>query len=119
VLPEAEALSGANKRVSNILSKLKKDIQSQAIDPTLFENSAEQDLFDQLLLANEKVAALAQDANYTAILKYLAKLQVSVDTFFDKVLVMTDDEARRENRLLLLKKLRELFLYVADIALLQ
>jgi len=32
---------------------------------------------------------------------------------------MTDEKPLRENRLLLLKKLRELFLHVADIAYLQ
>lgn len=39
--------------------------------------------------------------------------------FFDKVMVMVDDKELRLNRLTMLEKLRELFLRVADISLLQ
>ena len=39
--------------------------------------------------------------------------------FFDKVMVMVDDKELRINRLTMLEKLRELFLRVADISLLQ
>jgi glycyl-tRNA synthetase beta chain len=49
----------------------------------------------------------------------LAKLREPVDAFFDHVMVMVDDSKKRENRLLMLKNLRALFLQVADIALLQ
>ncbi|WP_252494570.1 hypothetical protein, partial [Escherichia coli] len=42
-----------------------------------------------------------------------------VDAFFDKVMVMVDDKELRINRLTMLEKLRELFLRVADISLLQ
>jgi glycyl-tRNA synthetase beta chain len=42
-----------------------------------------------------------------------------VDAFFDSVMVMAEDEAVRVNRLTLLSKLRELFLQVADISVLQ
>jgi glycyl-tRNA synthetase beta chain len=49
----------------------------------------------------------------------LAQLRKPIDDFFDQVMVMTDDKPRRENRILLLSKLRSLFLQVADIALLQ
>ena len=42
-----------------------------------------------------------------------------MDAFFDKVMVMADDQELRVNRLTLLSKLRELFLQVADISLLQ
>ncbi|MEY4474657.1 MAG: glycyl-tRNA synthetase beta subunit, partial [Pseudomonadota bacterium] len=46
-------------------------------------------------------------------------LRETVDTFFDSVMVMAEDDAIRINRLTLLSKLRELFLQVADISLLQ
>lgn len=49
----------------------------------------------------------------------LAKLREPVDAFFDKVMVMVDDKELRLNRLTMLEKLRELFLRVADISLLQ
>ncbi|MCP6491089.1 hypothetical protein NL519_33620, partial [Klebsiella pneumoniae] len=46
-------------------------------------------------------------------------LREPVDAFFDKVMVMVDDKELRINRLTMLEKLRELFLRVADISLLQ
>jgi glycyl-tRNA synthetase beta chain len=42
-----------------------------------------------------------------------------VDQFFEDVMVMADDEALKNNRLALLNNLREQFLHVADISLLQ
>lgn len=48
----------------------------------------------------------------------LVELRESVDVFFDKVMVMVDDKELRINRLIMLEKLRELFLRVADISLL-
>lgn len=117
--PEAENLSVANKRVSNILSKYTEEIQAQDIDSALFDSQAEQDLAKQLLTQENKIAALSAQGDYTNALSELAKLRQPVDQFFDKVLVMDEDKKKRENRLLLLKKLRTLFLHVADVALLQ
>jgi glycyl-tRNA synthetase beta chain len=118
-LPEADALLAANKRVSNILAKYKDEITATDVDPNLFEDNAEKLLFEKLMSASHQISSLSKNADYTNILKNLATLRIPVDGFFDKVLVMTDDKARRENRLLLLKKLRELFLHVADVALIQ
>ncbi len=118
-LPDSDALAEANKRVSNILSKYKENISALDINPLLFENDAERNLYESLNVASETVNKLSKITDYTNILKNLAALRESVDIFFDKVLVMTEDKSIRENRLLLLKKLRELFLHVADVALLQ
>ena len=52
-------------------------------------------------------------------LTLLAGLRDVVDTFFEKVMVMAEDEALRLNRLTLLSRLRNLFLEVADISVLQ
>ena len=49
----------------------------------------------------------------------LAELRQPVDTFFDDVMVMTEDEQLRDNRLALLNALHGLFLRVADISRLQ
>jgi glycyl-tRNA synthetase beta chain len=118
-LPQAEALSSANKRVSNILAKYEQKIAVNKIDSALFEHDAERVLADKLAKQRATVASLSSSAQYDDVLKQLAHLREPVDAFFDKVLVMTEDKPRRENRLLLLKELRELFLHVADIALLQ
>jgi glycyl-tRNA synthetase beta chain len=52
-------------------------------------------------------------------LRRLASLRGAVDTFFDKVMVMTEDESLKQNRLALLNSLSKLFLGAADISRLQ
>lgn len=116
-LSEAEALSVANKRVSNILEK--QTLEQNAINPALFEHDAERTLFDKLEQKQKSIQASCENGEYENVLKQLADLRQPVDDFFDHVMVMTEDKPRRENRIVLLSKLRKLFLQVADIALLQ
>lgn len=118
-LNESEMLSIANKRVSNILAKYTDVIDAHAINPAFFENSAEQELARQLEEKARTVEALHALREYDKELVQLAELRKPIDDFFDKVMVMTEDKSKRENRILLLSKLRALFLQVADIALLQ
>jgi glycyl-tRNA synthetase beta chain len=66
-----------------------------------------------------QVAPLFRTGNYAAAMKHLAGLRPAVDEFFDKVMVMVDDSAVRDNRLALLNRLGNLFLNVADISRLQ
>lgn len=116
-LPESQALAAANKRVSNILAKCKTP-PAAVVDPVLLTESAEQNLAQELERLTAKVKPLLAVANYTDAMLALAALQKPVDTFFDDVMVMTDNMSVRNNRLALLQKLRELFLDVADISLL-
>lgn len=118
-LAEAETLSGANKRVSNILSKYTDTIDLTMVNPAFFENDAEKQLAEHLAQKSQTVGDLAKSGKYDEVLIRLAELRKPVDDFFDQVMVMTDDKTKRENRILLLKQLRALFLQVADIALLQ
>lgn len=118
-LSASESLSVANKRVSNILNKYTHEIALVDIDETLFETDAERLLGEALKEQQSQISILSGSAQYQKVLTQLAQLREPVDNFFEKVLVMTEDKPRRENRLLMLKKLRALFLQVADIALLQ
>jgi glycyl-tRNA synthetase beta chain len=101
-LPEATSLAAANKRIGNILKKTEQTIPDQ-----------------QLGELNTQVVPLMDSGDYTPALKRLASLRESVDTFFDEVMVMVDDDALRANRLALLQSLNRLFLRVADISRLQ
>lgn len=117
-LDESSALSAANKRVSNLLAKSQGELAKQ-LDPAMFESIAEEVLARELEAKSETVTRLYQAGEYDKVLLALADLRKPVDDFFEQVMVMTDDMPKRENRLLLLSKLRALFLQVADIALLQ
>lgn len=116
-LDEAAALASANKRVSNILAKLDKPVSSD-LNEKLLSEPAEITLAKEVTQMSKKVAPLFAASDYTKALATLAGLRVSVDRFFDDVMVMTDDEKIRNNRLALLQQLRALFLEVADISLL-
>jgi len=116
-LPEAQSLAAANKRIGNILRQAG-DVGAGDIDSALVESGAEQDLLAALRSAEIDIAPLAKARDYVGLLKRLASLREPVDRFFDGVMVMVDDPAKRTNRLRLLARLRGLFLRVADISML-
>lgn len=117
-LPQALALAGANKRVSNILTKQGGDTVGETVDRSLLTDPAEQALAEQISQQADKVLPLFEQGDYAAALTSLASLREPVDNFFDQVMVMAEDEAIRNNRLAMLNQLRNLFLRVADISLL-
>lgn len=118
-LPEAEALAAANKRVKNILTKSEENIPKDAmVDIALLQEKAEKDLETQLSAKEKEISPLVDASDYTEALKALATLRQPVDQFFTDVMVMSDNEALRNNRLRLLHRLRILFLKIADISLL-
>ncbi len=115
-LPEAAALAAANKRVSNILDKLEDGHPFSSVSTDLLREPQEQLLWARLdELAGESQAHLERD-EYTQALACLAPLREPVDAFFDAVLVNAEEAGLRNNRLNLLKDLRQLFLKVADIS---
>lgn len=116
-LPAADALAAANKRVGNILAKVDGSIPS-TVDKALLTEAAELELFDALSSASAQAQASLGNNDYTAALTALAALQQPVDTFFDNVMVNADDASVRANRQALLAQLREQFLQIADISLL-
>lgn len=123
--PEAENLAAANKRVANILRKEGIDSEAAAqreLDPELLREPAEQALAHALDAARQDNAARldgeATQRDYAGALARLSKLQAPVDTFFDAVMVMTDDTALRANRIALLARIKARFDAIADIALL-
>ncbi len=118
LLNESAALSMANKRVSNILSKLDQQ-PSLEVDDKLLTEPAEKQLAAKLRELLKEVEPLLENRNYTAALSSMANLQKHVDDFFDQVMVNTDNELIRNNRQSLLQQLRHLFLQIADISFLQ
>ncbi|CAD6512165.1 glycine--tRNA ligase subunit beta [Candidatus Profftia tarda] len=117
-LPEYTALTIANKRVSKILAKSTEFLE-ETIQISLLKKAAEIKLADSLIVLSDKLKTLCADGLYQEALSELAKLRVPIDTFFEQVMVLDDDEKIRRNRLTLLSNIRDLFLQVADISVLQ
>ncbi|EGT3621157.1 glycine--tRNA ligase subunit beta [Morganella morganii] len=117
-LDEAAALAAANKRVSNILSK-SDDALNDTVLASLMNAPEEIRLAAYVTDLKTQLAPLYAEGKYQEALTELASLRESVDAFFDSVMVMDKDDNIRRNRLTLLNELRNLFLGVADISLLQ
>jgi glycyl-tRNA synthetase beta chain len=117
-MPEAAALAAANKRVANILAKQAPGDVPEGVDSALLREPAEKALAAELDQRVVLTRPLLADGDYAGVLRELAGLRATVDTFFDEVLVNCEEERLRANRFALLARLREAFLGVADISLL-
>ncbi|SJM67764.1 glycine--tRNA ligase subunit beta [Psychrobacter piechaudii] len=117
-LPQAATLAEINKRVANILAKSEGEV-GQSVNESVLAEEAEKTLYQALTVAKTEVAPLQAEAKYNQILQSLATLEAPLTGFFDNVMVNSEDEALKANRLALLKQVRELFLTVADVGELQ
>lgn len=113
-LPEAESLAVANKRIANILRTAGNG--GHQVDPALFEAAEERALHAAINGVGDTHRQHLARRDYRQALQGLAALKSPVDAFFEAVLVMADAPAVRNNRLAQLRRLRELFLDVADLS---
>ena len=116
-LPEAESLAAANKRVSNLLRQAEAKGESFArAELAELREPAEQALHRAIQSTAASANPLFERGDYTGYLKACAVLKAPVDDFFDKVMVMVEDDRLRRGRLALLADLREAMNRVADIS---
>jgi glycyl-tRNA synthetase beta chain len=115
-LDAAPALSASNKRVSNILNKNGRG--NASFDPALLAEAAEIILADSLETVKRTNLTVIAQGNYHDALQGLAQLAGPLDQFFSDIMVMTDDESLKNNRLALLSELQIELGRVADISLL-
>ncbi|MGA7294379.1 MAG: glycine--tRNA ligase subunit beta [Terriglobales bacterium] len=111
-----ESISSAFKRMKNILrqaSEKTKVIAMRAGVGSLREES-EKELAAQIPQTVEKVEKLREAHDYEGALLEIAKLRPAVDKFFDKVMVMVEDDNLRANRLALLQSVVKEFSTIAD-----
>ncbi|MCX8958395.1 glycine--tRNA ligase subunit beta [Erwinia psidii] len=117
-LDASTTLAAANKRVSNILAKSSEPL-NESVQASLLKENEEIQLATYVSALSSKLAPWFAEGRYQDALIELAQLRTAVDNFFEKVMVNAEEREIRINRLTLLAKLRELFLQVADISLLQ
>jgi len=115
VLPEAESLAAANKRVGNILKKAEEAVEAK-VDVKQLKEPAEIALNQALSSVKPQADAAFESGDYTTSLKLLAVLKAPVDDFFDNVMVNVEDPALRANRLALLSQLHATMNRVADLS---
>ena len=114
-LPESSSLAAANKRIANILKK-SADVAVGDVDPSLLVEEAEKKLYD-VLGDHEPIAKLFfEKGEYEGMLATLTPLKMPVDAFFADVMVNSEDEKLRLNRLALLTRLYTLMNRVAELS---
>jgi glycyl-tRNA synthetase beta chain len=116
-LPEAPALAAANKRVSNILKKAESDsLINDEVDDGLLQDDAELSLYGAIRLLGDLTDQLYNEGAYKESLIRLAGFKEVVDSFFDNVMVNSNNISVKNNRLALLKQLHSKFNRVADLS---
>jgi len=108
---ESESLIESNKRIANILKE--HDNLGTDVDTSVFVEDAEKALYEAV---SNVAKDLSLSADYEQTMNKLLGLKDSIDSFFDQVMVNTDDEILKRSRLTLLNWVRSLSLSVADIS---
>ncbi|MBQ3034201.1 MAG: glycine--tRNA ligase subunit beta [Deferribacterales bacterium] len=103
-------IAASFKRINNIL---KKDSSSEeTYSAALLQTEEEKALSS--LIENQNISTLINREKNNEALDELLKFAPAVNAFFDKVMVMAEDEAVRKNRLGLIASLRKVFISVCD-----
>jgi glycyl-tRNA synthetase beta chain len=115
-LPEFLAVAAASKRIRNILRQAaEKKFTIAGSFRDLPEASAEEKLLAAYVERNSaRIEQFRQAKDYSGALHLLATAREPVDAFFDKVMVMVENELVRANRLALLQRLSKEFSTIAD-----
>ena len=114
---DGKNLLAGTKRAANILRiEEKKDGRSYDgdPDPSLLKEPEERALAEAMVAIAPEAGAAYANEDFAGAMAAMAKLRPAVDAFFDKVTVNADDKALRENRLILLNRIREATRTVAD-----
>ncbi|MFZ0806332.1 MAG: glycine--tRNA ligase subunit beta [Candidatus Sulfotelmatobacter sp.] len=115
-MPEFQAIGAACKRMRNILKQAEDKKIRIAAQPESLPDSTEEEkaLIAYVEQAGPRIAKYRNRKEYLDALRLLSTAREPIDRFFDKVMVMVDDERVRANRLALLQKLLSEFSTVAD-----
>jgi len=95
---------------------LTKKKASEKIEPSCFEDDTEKFLYEALARTTEKISSFLAKRNYTEVINELSTLTSYVNDFFTAVMVMSEDEKVRNNRLGLLMRLVDLTQNVGDLS---
>lgn len=111
----AEPLVQVSVRVSNLCKKIEKEV---AISGALFKDESENKLHEVVAAVSKEIIPEIVLYDYAAVLKAGEKVIERVNTFFDNVMVMDEDENVKNNRLAMLEEVRGIVNAVGDLSLL-
>jgi glycyl-tRNA synthetase beta chain len=118
VQPEFETIAAAFKRAANILRQAKWD-DGRPVERAKLQAPVELALLDSLEEVEGRVHEKLLAGQFEESLRAMTALKARLDSFFEGVMVMVEDQELRRQRLALLGKLVRLFKNVADLSELQ
>ena len=108
---DSKSLIESNKRIANILKDSNE--KNEKLNPKILIDDSEVKLFNATVSLSKQ---LSEIKDYKEVMKSLIDLKDLIDSFFDNVMVNADDEKLKSSRLALIRRIRVLFLSVADIS---
>jgi glycyl-tRNA synthetase beta chain len=100
------------KRIANITAGQE---TATRVDPSKLESDVERRLAELVPLMNDQIDESIADRNYKRALETFAGIAPELETFFDEVMVMVEDEAVRRNRMALLRTVGNAVMKIADV----
>lgn len=114
-LPDFDGVAVAFKRVINIVRQgRERELTWGELKVEGLSEPAERELYSKFAEIKGQIEEAVGQGDYLSAFRELAKLRPAVDTFFDHVLVMDEDELKRSNRLALMEEIGAFFLSLAD-----
>jgi glycyl-tRNA synthetase beta chain len=115
------SISAVFKRISNILSQARKqniDVLA-TINESLLVEDAEKNLFDCIKKTKAEVGEYISQNKYAEVFDKVLEIKPSIDGFFEKVMVMSEDVRIKSNRISLLNYTNGIFAEFLDFSALQ
>ena len=108
---DSKSLIESNKRIANILKDSNE--KNEKLNSKILIDDSEVKLFNATESLSKQLSGIK---DYKEVMKSLIDLKDLIDSFFDNVMVNADDEKLKSSRLALIRRIRALFLSVADIS---
>lgn len=104
------------KRMNNIMNGFRKDNRDYKLTfkESLLEQKEEKDLYSFFNAKENEIAKLISESRYIDLFKLISDAKQSIDSFFDKVLVMDKRTEVRDNRLSILEGILKNFTGLID-----
>ncbi|PYQ51747.1 MAG: glycine--tRNA ligase subunit beta [Acidobacteria bacterium] len=109
--PNFLSILDSAKRIANITA----DHKESKVDPKKLENETERRLNELAGSVSDQIDEMIAARDYKRALESFAAMAPELETFFDEVMVMVDDQAVRKNRMSLLRKVGNAVLKIADV----
>lgn len=108
---EFNSIIFAISRINNIIPA---NYNGGAVNSELFDCCEEKELYDKFNLNREKILNSISNIQFKQVFDLIADFKTDIDRYFEKVLVMTEEENKRVNRLNMLCEIKKVFDNFAD-----